>query len=334
MELAGLAAQRRVPKLERQLDDAIFDLYELNVAERDLVREMCSVGLDLFYCHQKSDAVREVVEPQCRSRVLTDLGQHEDGLALYLRAFLEVWNIELGPDGEFGWRIYSPPSKAPLLAVCFTTRYKKDPLPKSSGNEAEAWHKLLAKLARNSLTRADASRIYIDTFFRHVTDREILFIKRNVTGGSTGYTYSWTGPNSYTSTTQNPGGLAAGTYNITVTDANGCIDRKSIILTAPAPLTTSSISAHQYNDGYNVTCNVSSNGSITYNATGGSTSYTYNWTGPNSYTSTSQNPGGLPAGSYNLTVTDANGCTTTNAIILTAPAPLSTSGIRSERAHV
>jgi hypothetical protein len=179
MELAGLAAQRRVPKLERQLDDAIFDLYELNVAERDLVREMCSVGLDLFYCHQKSDAVREVVEPQCRSGVLTDLGQDEDGLALYLRAFLEVWNNELGPDGEFGWRIYSPPSKAPLLAVCFTTRYKKDPLPKSSGNEAEAWHKLLAKLARNSLTRADASRIYIDTFFRHVTDREILFIKRN-----------------------------------------------------------------------------------------------------------------------------------------------------------
>jgi hypothetical protein len=179
MELAGLAAQRMVPKLERQLDDAIFDLYELNVAERDLVREMCSVGLDLFYCHQKSDAVREVVEPQCRSGVLTDLGQDEDGLALYLRAFLEVWNNELGPDGEFGWRIYSPPSKAPLLAVCFTTRYKKDPLPKSSGNEAEAWHKLLAKLARNSVTHADASRIYIDTFFRHVTDREVLFIKRN-----------------------------------------------------------------------------------------------------------------------------------------------------------
>jgi hypothetical protein len=179
MELAGLATQRRVPKLERQLDDAIFDLYELNAAERDLVREMCSVGLDLFYCHQKSDAVRKVVEPQRRSGVLADLGQDEDGLALYLRAFLEAWNNELGPNGEFGWRILSPPSKAPLLAVCFTTRYKKAPLPKFSGNEAEAWHKLLAKLARNSFTHADASRIYIDTFFRHVTDREILFIKRN-----------------------------------------------------------------------------------------------------------------------------------------------------------
>jgi hypothetical protein len=166
-------------KLEQELDQAIFDLYELNQATQNLVREMCSVGLDLFYRHQKSDAVRKVVEPQRRSGVLADLGQDENGLALYLRAFLEAWNNELGPDGEFGWRIYSPPSKAPLLAVCFTTRYKKDPLPKSSGNEAEAWHKLLAKLARKSFTHADASRIYIDAFFRHVTDREILFIKRN-----------------------------------------------------------------------------------------------------------------------------------------------------------
>ena len=139
-------------KLEQELDQAIFDLYELNQATQKLVREMCSVGLDLFYRHQKSDAVREVVAPQRRSGVLADLGQAEDGLALYLRTFLEAWNNELGPDGEFGWRIFLPPSKAPLLAVCFTTRYKKDPLPKSSGNEAEAWHKLLAKLARKSFT--------------------------------------------------------------------------------------------------------------------------------------------------------------------------------------
>jgi hypothetical protein len=179
LELAAMGPERRLRELEHQLDDAIFDLYELTSAERELVRDMCSSGLDLFYRHQNSDAVREVVRPNSSFGVLTDVEQAKNGLAAYLRTFLEAWNNELGPDGEFSWRIVSPPSNAPLLAVCFTTRYKRDPLPKSSGNEAEAWHKLLAKLARNSLTRADASRIYIDTFSRHVTDREILFIKRN-----------------------------------------------------------------------------------------------------------------------------------------------------------
>jgi hypothetical protein len=179
MELAGVAAQRRLPRLERQLDDAIFELYELSAADRDLVREMCFVGLDLFYRHQKSDAVREVLEPQRRSGVLADLRQASDGLALYLRTFLETWNNELDPEGEFGWRVYSPPSGAPLLAVSFTTRYKVGPHPESHDSQSQGWKKLLAKLDRNALTRSDASSIWIDTFFQQVNDREILFIKRN-----------------------------------------------------------------------------------------------------------------------------------------------------------
>ena len=48
LEILGMEAQKRLPHLERQLDDSIFDLYELNSAERDLVKEMCSSGLDLF----------------------------------------------------------------------------------------------------------------------------------------------------------------------------------------------------------------------------------------------------------------------------------------------
>jgi hypothetical protein len=37
----------------------------------------------------------------------------------------------------------------------------------------------LAHLHQHSLVHAGTSRIFIDTFFRHVSDREILFIKRN-----------------------------------------------------------------------------------------------------------------------------------------------------------
>ncbi len=179
LELAGVEAQSSLPRLERQLDDAIFDLYELNPADRDLVIEMCSVGLDLFYRHQKSDALKEVVRPARSVGTLADVAQADDGLAGYLRTFLEAWNEELAPDGEFVWRILSPPSRAPLLAVHFTTRYKKDPLSNFASNDTDAWRSLLAKLEKESLISAGSSRIFIDTFFRHVSDREILFIKRN-----------------------------------------------------------------------------------------------------------------------------------------------------------
>jgi hypothetical protein len=178
LEILGVEAQRRLPHLERQLDDAIFDLYELNSAERDLVKEMCSGGLDLFYRHQDSDALRPVIQPECSVGTLANIAQADDDLAAYLRTFLEVWNEELAPDGELAWQILSPPSRALLLAVHFTTRFKKEPVPKAAGN-TNAWQRLLTNLEKNSLLPAGSSRIFIDTFFRHVTDREILFIKRN-----------------------------------------------------------------------------------------------------------------------------------------------------------
>lgn len=170
----------RVQVLEEQLDDVIFDIYDLDAAERDLVREMCGIGLDMFYRHQKSEAVKEVVRPKRSTGVLDDLGQADGILTTYLRTFLQFWNNELAPDGEFAWRILSPPSGAPLLAVCFSSRYKKDQPPTGlPENQAEAWTEVLARLQQHSLVPAGTSRIFIDTFFRYVSDREILFIKRN-----------------------------------------------------------------------------------------------------------------------------------------------------------
>lgn len=179
MALAGVAAQQRLPTLENQLNEAIFEVYQLNFAEQDLVREMCSLGLDLFYRHQTSSAVKEVVRPAKSAGVLDNLGNDNDGLTAYLRTFLEIWNKELGPEGEFSWRIMSPPSNAPLLAVCFSTHYRRDALPDVHQEEGAAWRGLLKHLDANSRVRAGSARIFIDTFFRYVSNREIVFIKRN-----------------------------------------------------------------------------------------------------------------------------------------------------------
>jgi len=171
--------EQRQAHLERELDEAVFEAYELSTAERDLVREMCTIGLDMFYRHQKSEAVQPAPRPDLSAGVLSDL--HGDaGLTAYLRTFLEIWNAELAPDGEFSWSVMSPPSDAPLLAVRFRTRYKNDRAPTLvEAHDSTSWAGVLADLQKHALVPVGMSRVFVDTFFRYISDREILFIKRN-----------------------------------------------------------------------------------------------------------------------------------------------------------
>ncbi|MCX6297396.1 MAG: gliding motility-associated C-terminal domain-containing protein [Bacteroidetes bacterium] len=147
-------------------------------------------------------------------------------------------------------------------------------------------------------------------------------INLEVNGGTFSYTYSWNGPGAYSSTSQNPNGLLAGNYNVTVTDANGCTSTSSVLLTQPA-LLTSSIMSPTYNGGYNLTCNGSTDGSINLTTTGGTAVYSYAWTGPSGFTSTNEDISSLAAGTYNVIVTDINGCSTNSNIVLTQPAVFS-----------
>jgi len=51
-------------ELEEKLDEAILDLYQLTHAERDLIRDKCTIGLDLFLSNgQKGKALGKVVQP-------------------------------------------------------------------------------------------------------------------------------------------------------------------------------------------------------------------------------------------------------------------------------
>ena len=177
--LASSQVLYRLPELERQLDDAVFDLYKLSPGQRDLIHEMCGMGLDLFYRKGSSEALRAVDRPSKDTGTIANLRQATDGLSSYLLTFLEIWNAELDSDSEFQWRVLSPPSGAPLLAVSFTAHYKTDAVSQLSNEEAQTWGEVLAKLDRVSLNPVERSRIFIDSFFRYVSDSEILFIKRN-----------------------------------------------------------------------------------------------------------------------------------------------------------
>lgn len=171
-------------KLERELDDAIFDLYELNGAERDLIRDMCEYGLDLFYNDVKSTAVKpvEANRPKANCGVYKDISNRRDrqaGFEGYIRTFLEIWNRELEPGGEFRWQVIRPGGGIPMAAMVFSTQDKKKPLgPPVKEPEAARWEKLLAKLDKTLLTPV-SKRVYIDGIVRAVSDTDIMIVKRD-----------------------------------------------------------------------------------------------------------------------------------------------------------
>ncbi len=165
--------------LETELNELVSDLYKLTAAERDLVRDMTGGGIDFFYRGAMSDTVKEVSPLSQTEGIAADLAAANDGLAAYLRVFLERWNYELKDDkAELAWRVVAPKSGAPMLAIYFETRYRKslrDPFDRKAD---QAWDDALQILAENSRIPV-GGRVLVDTFFRHVSDSEILIIKRN-----------------------------------------------------------------------------------------------------------------------------------------------------------
>lgn len=114
--------------------------------------------------------------------------------------------------------------------------------------------------------------------------------------GTSPYTYLW----SDGQTTAVATGLASGTYNVDITDANGCTATASATLNEPVALSGTATTVAETNG---------NDGSIDLTPAGGTSPYTYSWTGPNGFISTDQNPTALEGGSYEVTITDGNGCT-------------------------
>lgn len=142
-------------------------------------------------------------------------------------------------------------------------------------------------------------------------------INLNVTGGTSPYSYNW----SNGSTSQNISNLAAGTYSVTITDANNCTAVLSgIVISQPSASLAGSVTATQ-----NVSCTGGGNGSIDLTVTGGTSPYSYNW----SNGASTEDLSGLGTGSYTVTITDVNGCTTTVTETITQPASSLASGINA-----
>ncbi len=136
-------------------------------------------------------------------------------------------------------------------------------------------------------------------------------------------TYSWTGPNGFSASTQNTNignaqPNASGVYTVQITDENGCINSQNIsivINTTPIATATSNSPICQ---GETLNLNV-----------GNIQGATYSWSGPNNFNSNNQNPtlnNAQPnaTGSYTVTITSPQGCTydtTFSVVVNTLPQP-------------
>ena len=114
-------------------------------------------------------------------------------------------------------------------------------------------------------------------------------VSLSMQGGIGSYTYDWSNGSSNNSIS----GLSEGTYDVTVTDANGCTYSNQFIITEPSDLQVS-INAN--------------NNILAASVSGGTTSYSYEWKFNNQVVSTGSIVTAQQTGYYILTVTDANGC--------------------------
>ncbi len=118
------------------------------------------------------------------------------------------------------------------------------------------------------------------------------------------FIYHW----SNGATTDSIFNLGAGIYIVSVTDSVGCLKVDTVTVTAPPALVSN-------NTQHNIYCHdLANTGAAFTDASGGTGAYHYTWTPTGSTTASIS---GLTAGTYNVTITDAHGCTTTNSFTIT-----------------
>ena len=139
-----------------------------------------------------------------------------------------------------------------------------------------------------------------------------------ISGGVAPYNYLWDDINAQTSSTATA--LIAGTYTVTITDANSTIATQSVVISEPSALNLTNISS------VDATCIGCADGTATVTVSGGVAPYTYLWDDINAQTSSIAT--GLTAGNYTMSVTDANGCNDAVTVVVNENSATALNGLK------
>lgn len=132
----------------------------------------------------------------------------------------------------------------------------------------------------------------------------------NVSGGTPSYTYVWSPGGGNGATITN---VAGGLYNVVVTDQEGCTDNLDVIIPSIGGPTVSLLSSTD------ASCFGGNNGTASVNASGSTAPYTYVWSPSGGNAASASN---LTAGTYNVAVTDADGCVGTVSVTINSPSQI------------
>ena len=133
-------------------------------------------------------------------------------------------------------------------------------------------------------------------------------IDLTLSGATPTYTYVWNDA----LISEDRTNLTAGTYTITITDANGCIKNRTYTITQPDELLINE--THTDASSFGTT-----DGAIDISVLGGTVPYNYSWNSG----ATTEDLTSLAATTYTITVVDANGCESTNTIVISQPSGFS-----------
>jgi len=167
-------------KLERELDQAIFELYELNDAEIDLVQDMCEITLPCYYSPYKSIAGKPVLTKRLSEPygTIKSLPKNTD-FSGYLKVFMQCWEAYLDKGTEFGWQVYRPEQTDSLIAAIFSVQKKGKKVNEHYTGDIKCWNDVLTQLENNLTQSFHSSHIYLEGMVRAVTDDFVMIIKRN-----------------------------------------------------------------------------------------------------------------------------------------------------------
>jgi gliding motility-associated-like protein len=140
-------------------------------------------------------------------------------------------------------------------------------------------------------------------------------------GGTPTYSFLWDAAASNQITTTATG-LVRGSYDVTLSDANGCMDTLTVTINSPFP----GLPAITINSTPSTSCAGDGTATIfaTFNLVGNATDYTYSWSNS---TSTGVAATNLPSGMTAVTVTDINGCQAIDSVLITGSPTVSITGM-------
>lgn len=155
--------QRR--KWEKELDEAVFELYGMNEEQKDLIRDCCDIVLPFFYSPTNSHGVMPAIQ-----------GDDMSWIETYTRIFSRRWNAYLGHGAEMRAETHVG-ANGNLIAIEFFPANKGDAW--NLKPKHDSWGDILEQIGKALPQPMGTSQIILDGVVHTVSDAGVIIIKRN-----------------------------------------------------------------------------------------------------------------------------------------------------------